>query len=346
MDFTPYLDDLEARISPEIEQRLARDWESFARGYFTGEVFRPSREKNPARIEWKPVCVNDAFRDPELMIYSQLKSVSDTLASGSGLLLSVRANYGTGIIPSMFGAEIMSLPDSADMLPGAMPLPDDRRIIDRLIETEADFGSGLITKVFEFGERFRELIRPYSKLKRFVHIYNPDFQGPFPLVDMLLGSRIYTDMYDDPDGINVLLARMTSLYLELTKKWQKLCPPYSSDMSVEWGLLHRGLTMLRNDAVMNISPDMYREFVEKYDSSIFFYLGGGMHFCGRGDHYIDIAAGIKNLSCINMSQPHLNDMEKIYKHTVDRGILIVGMPRAEVDRALASGRPLHGRVQT
>lgn len=86
MDFTPYLDDLEARISPEIEQRLAFDWESFARGYFTGEVFRPSREKNPARIEWKPVCVNDAFRDPELMIYSQLKSVSDTLASGSGLL--------------------------------------------------------------------------------------------------------------------------------------------------------------------------------------------------------------------------------------------------------------------
>lgn len=346
MDFTPYLDDLEARISPEIEQRLARDWENFARGYFTGEVFRPSREKNPARIEWKPVCVNDAFRDPELMIYSQLKGVSDTLASGSGLLLSVRANYGTGIIPSMFGAEILSLPDSADMLPGAQPLPDDKHLIDRLIEFDIDYNAGLIPRVFEFGERFRELIYRYKNVKRFVHICNPDLQGPFPLVDMLLGSRVYIDLYDDPDGINVLLARMTSLYLELTKKWQKLCPPYSSDMSVEWGLLHRGLTMLRNDAVMNISPDMYREFVEKYDSSIFFYLGGGMHFCGRGDHYIDIAAGIKNLSCINMSQPHLNDMEKIYKHTIDRGILIVGMPRAEVDRALAAGRPLRGRVQT
>ena len=98
MDFTPYLDDLEARISPEIEKKLAFDWENFARGYFTDEVFRPSREPNPPRIEWKPVCVNDAFRDPELMIYSQLKSVSDTLASGSGLLLSVRANYGTGIL--------------------------------------------------------------------------------------------------------------------------------------------------------------------------------------------------------------------------------------------------------
>ena len=35
MDFTPYLDDLEARISPEIEKKLAFDWENFARGYFT-----------------------------------------------------------------------------------------------------------------------------------------------------------------------------------------------------------------------------------------------------------------------------------------------------------------------
>ena len=41
---------------------------------------------------------------------------------------------------------------------------------------------------------------------------------------MLLGSRIYTDMYDDPDGINVLLARMTSLYLELTKKMAEALP--------------------------------------------------------------------------------------------------------------------------
>ena len=163
---------------------------------------------------------------------------------------------------------------------------------------------------------------------------------------MLLGSRMYTDMYDDPDGINVLLARMTSLYLELTKKWQKLCPPYSSDMSVEWGLLHRGLTMLRNDAVMNISPDMYRELVLKYDDSLLFYLGGGIHFCGRGDHYIGIAAESKRLDCVNLSQPHLNNMEKIYQSTIDRGIPIIGMPRAEVDRALSAGRPLRGRVQT
>ena len=127
MDFTPYLDDLEARNFTRNRSSVSRLTGRTSRGAISPARYSDrGREPNPPRIKWQPVCVNDAFRDPELMIYSQLKGVSDTLASGSGLLLSVRANYGTGIIPSMFGAEILSLPDSADMLRGAQPLPDDK----------------------------------------------------------------------------------------------------------------------------------------------------------------------------------------------------------------------------
>jgi hypothetical protein len=45
-----------------------------------------------------------------MMIYQQLRGVSDILADGGGELLSVRPNYGTGIIPSMYGAEIFIMP--------------------------------------------------------------------------------------------------------------------------------------------------------------------------------------------------------------------------------------------
>ena len=55
MDFTPYLNDLEARISPDVKEKLARDWENFVNGYCTDEVFRPSREPNPPRIKSQPV---------------------------------------------------------------------------------------------------------------------------------------------------------------------------------------------------------------------------------------------------------------------------------------------------
>ena len=77
---------------------------------------------------------------------------------------------------------------------------------------------------------------------------------------------------------------------------------------------------------MNISPDIYREFPFKYDSHLLEYFGGGIvHFCGRGDHYIDIVTEAKGLYGINLSQPHLNDMDKIYSATVSKGKKILAL---------------------
>jgi hypothetical protein len=84
---------------------------------------------------------------------------------------------------------------------------------------------------------------------------------------------------------------------------------------------------------MNISPEIYREFSAPYDQKLLDYYDGGIvHFCGRGDHYIDIMSELDGLYGINMSQPECNDMEKIYKNTVDKGIKILGFSHG---RALA-----------
>ena len=47
-----------------------------------------------------------------------------------------------------------------------------------------------------------------------------------------------------------------------------------------------------------------------------------------------------------MSQPHLNKMDVIYKHTIERGIPIIGMPEAEVLRAREAGVNLRGLVHS
>lgn len=84
-------------------------------------VFSPGRTPRPSSLEWPQVVINQGFDDMNYMLYLQLKSVSDALASREGILLSVRANYGTGIIPSMFGAEIFRLEDRLNTLPGTRP---------------------------------------------------------------------------------------------------------------------------------------------------------------------------------------------------------------------------------
>ncbi len=103
--------------------------------------------------------------------------------------------------------------------------------------------------------------------------------------------------------------------------------------------------MIRNDAATNFSPAMYEEFVQPYDQRLLDELGGGaIHFCGRGDHLIEKIAGLSGLHAVNLTQPALNDMETIFRNTVDRGINLIGLEREAVEQATGRGRSLHGRA--
>ena len=72
---------------------------------------------------------------------------------------------------------------------------------------------------------------------------------------------------------------------------------------------------------MNLSPDLFREFIQPYDTRLLEALGGGaVHFCGTGDHFVQLLAQTPLLSAVDMSQPHLNNMEKILSALPDQGI--------------------------
>ena len=124
IDFKRFLDDVESRIDAAQEQRLEREWLDFSELKCTDPFFSPRRTPGPSSLEWPKAVINQAFDDMDWMLYLQLKGVSDTLAGEVGLLLSVRANYGTGIIPTMFGAQLFRLKDELDTLPGTRPLED------------------------------------------------------------------------------------------------------------------------------------------------------------------------------------------------------------------------------
>lgn len=107
----------------------------------------------------------------------------------------------------------------------------------------------------------------------------------------------------------------------------------------------RGQLALRDDSAMNFSPEMFGKFIKPYDQKLLNSFGGGLgHFCGRGSHFIDQLATCEGLTAVQLSQPSYNDMEAIYRHTVDRGILLPFFDRSTAENALRAGRTLHGRV--
>lgn len=327
------IEDIECRIDPDIEADLEKQWLDFTYDRFDGDIFCPERKRiSVSGVDLPGININDAVKDYDLMLRSQLLGVSWAL-NGTHNTPCVRANYGTGIMTSLFGAEIFIMPYENNTLPTTRPLNDSEKIREIVENGIPNLMNGFGKNVLEFGEMCAEIFEKYPKIRRFVNVYHPDTQGPLDVCELLWGCEMFYTFYDEPDLAHSILSLITDTYIAFMDKWYELFPR-NSVLSHHWGgLCHQGALVLRSDSAMNISPEIYREFSAPYDQKLLDYYDGGIvHFCGRGDHYIDILSELKGLYGINMSQPECNDMEKIYKHTVDKGIKILGFSHG---RALA-----------
>jgi len=358
-----YLADLEARIDAAEENRLYAEWRAFTDGAFGGAIFSPKRaRRSPPGVAWPRVSVNAALEDYDLMALQQLGACSAALAEGSGALMAVRCNYGTGIVPTLFGAALFVMDEAMDTLPTSIPLGGlAHATVDGVMQTAAaskvvdaikalldrgipDARAGLGSKVLAMAEHYRRLLEPYPKLRRYVHIYHPDLQGPMDICELLWGSGLFVALLEMPNLVTALLELVTETYVRFMRAWTDIIP-FEGGYNVHWAMLHKGNIMLRDDSAMNLSPLMFETFIRPYDERLLCTLGGGaLHFCGRGDHYIQHAAQMEGLYALNLSQPEYNKMDVIFDHTVDKRITIIGLPRAAAEAALAQGRDLHGRV--
>jgi hypothetical protein len=366
-----YLEDLEQRIDPEVEEALWADWVAFVDGRFTGQIFSPRRARTaPPALDWPHVTVNEALDSYALMALQQLGACSQALAEGTGAVLAVRCNYGTGILPTLFGAELFVMDAEMDTLPTSIPLGglDSTNLAASLARADAtgaaeavkailargvpDLHAGLGRNVFEMAAHYQALFAPYPKVRRYVHLYHPDLQGPMDVAELLWGSSLFVALVEAPELVTALLELITATYSAFMHAWWQAVPGSGAapairngDPAVHWSMVHRGRIMLRDDSAMNLSPRMFERFIKPYDGRLLATLGGGaLHFCGRGDHYIRSASELPGLTAVNLSQPETNDMEVILKHTVDKGIAILGLPRDAAEAALARGRSLRGRV--
>jgi len=339
------LDDLEARINPLEEERLLAEWADFSADRFRGTIFSPRRlHPAPPRVEWPRVGINAALEDYGLMALQQFGHCSAVLAEAGGAVLNVRCNYGSSIAPLLFGVQVFVMDEGLDTLPTSRPLNDREAIRQLIARGVPDLHTGYGAQVLEMGRRYAAIAREYPKVGKHVFIYHPDLQGPMDIAEVIWGSTIFYAAYDEPELVRALLELACATYSAFMREWLRIVP-FRPGGNAHWGLYHGGNIMLRDDSAMNFSPDMFAEFIAPYDQRLLDeFDGGAIHFCGRGSHYIAHMAGLRGLCAIAMSQPEYNDMEIIYRHTVDRGIKLLGLKREAAEQALARGRDLHGQV--
>jgi uroporphyrinogen-III decarboxylase len=188
------------------------------------------------------------------------------------------------------------------------------------------------------------MTKKHPRISRYVTIYHPDLQGPMDVCELLWGSAIFLDLVDHPDMVQALLTLITETYIRFMRRWNEVVPG-PAGYAVHWQMMHKGTIMLRDDSAMNLSPQMFEEFIEPYDRRLLReFRGGAFHFCGRGDHYIHRLPEMGGVNALALSQPEYNDMERVFRYTVDRGIRLLALPRKAAEEALSRGRNLHGSV--
>jgi len=341
------LDDLEHQINPAVEEQLMADYRTFLDGNWPEPLFTPQRPAPaPAGIGWPAVHINETLDDFSSMALQQFGACSNILASGSGAPLAVRANYGVGISSAWFGCPIRVMDTELDLLPTSLPLADTSSLDVYMATGVPEVTTGFGARVFAMGQIFRLIMREYPNIHSHVHVYHPDFQSPIDTCELVWGSEVMVAFYEQPERVHRFLDLITETYIDAIRRWSAI-HPFSPDMNAHWNLMHKGNIVLRTDSGMNLSPSMYDEFIKPYEQRCLDACGGGpIHFCGRGDHFIASMSELRGLTGINMSQPHLNDMEVVYQHTVDKGIPLLGLGRSAAETALEAGRDLHHRVST
>lgn len=339
----PYLDDLESRIDESAERQLHDQWERFCFDRIGGGLFDPRRREGIApKINWPHVRTNATLDDFDQMLLQQYATCSQNLANADGRVMMVRANYGTPILAVPFGAELFVMPDDTDTLPAAQPIEGGAEALRRIVDRgEPSLEHPYLSRVFETGRRMRDVGRAYPKIGRWIPVYHPDLQGPMDVLDLLLGAQLFELLYDEPELVHQALDLITRTYIRVMEAWEQIIPRDPRGVAGHWGFMHRGTIMIRDDSAMNISAEMFDEFVRPYDQRLLDHFGGGaIHACGRVAHFIDRLAEMPGLYAFNFGQFELNDAERCLSATIDRGILLLGLPGAAAER-----RDLRGRAQ-
>ena len=167
------LEDLERRLDAAVEDDLAAQWEAFLYNRFDGELFTPQRKVvSPPGIPLPDVHINDTIGDVELMLLSQLRDAAWALSTRTGTP-SIRANYGTGILSSLFGAELYIMPRDMHTLPTTRQFGSNDRIRALLDQGIPSLTGGLGQRVFDFAELCAEAFAPYPLVRKYVEVSTP-----------------------------------------------------------------------------------------------------------------------------------------------------------------------------
>jgi uroporphyrinogen-III decarboxylase len=201
--------------------------------------------------------------------------------------------YGTGVVPSALGCDIVFQPKDEPAVRGAI-IGQPEEI--RALVPPDPYRDGLMPRVL----RCIDYMRSHSDLPVSV----TDCQGPFNIALNLVGvEAISLWMYDYPTVVHELMDFCTTVLIDWVKvQKQHAGQPLESGAFPHFTVLPEGFggVWISDDDCTILSPHLYRQFVVPYNSRVFQAFGGGtLHYCGSAAHQLENFLATDGLTGIN-----------------------------------------------
>ncbi len=328
------LGDLEGRIDPERLSRI-RTRHRAALAFQPLDIPVLICYTPYAGADFQPYQYAEAFNDPAKMMVNELlvgfTSVYHALDLPDDAPCCIRPNFGTGIIASMFGAEISVVGDSMPWARPAGGIEALRAIVESPLP---DVGAGLGTRVIEQYEFYRSVLADYPACRDAIEITLPDLQSPFDTAELLWGSEILLAVNTQPDLVAALLDRVADQMLTFYSAIDGLVrDSLRTDAQYQHAVPIRGKMLLRNDTPILVGPKLYEDLIRPFDARLARELEGiAIHFCGNGQHQIAGMLAIPGMQCFDFGQSEMMDVDAIYRETAPQRVVLarISPPREEL----------------
>ena len=287
-----------------------------------------------------PFPHREIFGDPEKMLFNELTCAFDTCLArahetGADMPFTVRANFGTVLVASLFGADVRQV---ADNPPWIIHGQGADVTLDEVAEHDPqDFSRGWLARVEDTCAAYRRILEGYPELRRVIRIVLPDMQGPFDNLELIVGSGVFESLILDETLADRALAVLAETQIALARR----LAPFLNDGPDGFAHQHAtaicGNVLLRNDSVIMMSGEMYCAQVAPHDARVLQALGGGgIHCCGRVERHVPIFFDVPGIRCFDFGQSELNDVDTLYQLAAKRRIPLIRVAVTEED--LVTGR--------
>ncbi|MDP6098336.1 MAG: hypothetical protein QGG67_20535 [Gammaproteobacteria bacterium] len=331
------LDYLEEHINPD---HCCQVQDRYRRALSFETICRPplviSCDESPLGL--RPFGYAEAFDNPAKMMFNQLLS---QVALGVKLRddspLAIRNDHGIIQVGAYLGGQWQITEDNHPWMGHIENRQQLEQVVFNPLRLDLEKG-GIIRRSLETLRFYRQTLSEYPICRKSIQISMPDLQGPFDNAHLLWGNEVFNAFYTEPGFLSALMDRMVEAMLVL----EKIYRPLTKDHLQPFGTTQHtyvipGRLLIRDDTSIMVSPDMYREFIGSHHARLLKEVGrGSIHSCGNAQHLVDGMLEIPNMVGLDLSQPELMDIEKVYKKCASRQVSITDLHRSAED--LISGR--------